>query len=710
MTLCAIGALVLSPDISLLTSIGALLLVIASWFVDPYAPLLLRIKHAWTVAAVLLSLLLVFDVANGGSVIQAAVHFLLYIVINKLFYRRTARDYLQLYVVALLMIIAATTLNPDIAFGICLVLYTLLATWAMTMLHLRACLEEQQDTPRDGVPEGRLQQLLQSRGVLGRRFFWRSSALSAAIIGAAIAFFIFFPRIGFGLFGGHSRLGLAMVGFSDEVQLGHHGTIRDNPRVVMRVITERDKLPRKPLWRGSAYDRYADGRWSQSAELRRWTVALRQKDRLFIANHAPGLPLRASPNYIRRNLLKQDIYLEPIESTILFAADRPVALELPRQLRVQRQRLKIRGAPLAELRSATRRSAGSRYLAYSSVTQPNPQTLRQAVALKRRRLQRFVQLPADLPRRVHALAERLTKDRPTLYDKVVAVQRYLQQRYRYTTTLKHREGREPIDEFLFETRAGHCEYFASAMALLLRSQGIHTRVVNGFAGGKWNDYGQFLAIRQGDAHAWIEVLFSNVGWVAFDPTPTASTALQQATTISFAERVSQLIDAIRLRWFHYVVEYDLGKQVAIGRSFLKAFRSKRTATGSQSPDRGSWRWPSIAALAIGLVALVGLLVWRRRRSAMVVPKTLAGRLYQRALSRLARAGFSKPASLTAREFARSIGTARSELAALVDNLATAYYLARYAKVEDHVPLQRAVEAIEGALSGNARAVTAKAKG
>src|SRR5699024_1231471 len=90
--------------------------------------------------------------------------------------------------------------------------------------------------------------------------------------------------------------------------------------------------------------------------------------------------------------------------------------------------------------------------------------------------------------------------------------------FQYTLDLPKTTG-EPVEDFLFNTQRGHCEYFASSAVLMLRSIGVPARMVNGFLGGTWNDVGDYLTVRQGDAHAWVEVFVPKLGWIPFDPTP-----------------------------------------------------------------------------------------------------------------------------------------------------------------------------------------------
>src|SRR5204863_9121503 len=91
-------------------------------------------------------------------------------------------------------------------------------------------------------------------------------------------------------------------------------------------------------------------------------------------------------------------------------------------------------------------------------------------------------------------------------------------KFRYTLELPSQRQKDPVAFFLFERKAGHCEYFASAMAILLREEGVPSRIVTGFRGGEWNELTGNFIVRAKDAHSWVEVYFPGVGWYAFDPT------------------------------------------------------------------------------------------------------------------------------------------------------------------------------------------------
>lgn len=133
----------------------------------------------------------------------------------------------------------------------------------------------------------------------------------------------------------------------------------------------------------------------------------------------------------------------------------------------------------------------------------------------------YLQLPASLPKRVRDLAQDITAEASGRYEKAVAVKSYLEREYSYTLKTKvPPAGRDFTDHFLFESKEGYCTHFATAMVVLLRTQGIPARYVMGFAPGeKVQGTDNFYRVTQEEAHAWVEVYFPGEGWAAFDPTP-----------------------------------------------------------------------------------------------------------------------------------------------------------------------------------------------
>ena len=691
MVLAAVATLWSSDEVGLLAKMISLAAIIASWFVDPARLPAQRWSTGWNIATIIFFVYLAVDVMYDAPVIRAGINFLLFVLVNKLFNRFTSKDYRQAYVVSFLVLVAATTLNTGISYAVCFAFYIVATVWALTLFHLRREMEENyllRHGDQGQSEKVEVERILNSRRIVGASFLAGTSLVAAGVLVSSIVVFVAFPRVGFGLFLGARRGGTTMVGFQEEVHLGQHGTIRDNPQVVMRVTFPKGK-PKRPLyWRGSVYDHYQDGTWSHAKDLAGKVRRLVLTDDIYMVMHAPGLPNQFSPAYVKRNLLEQQIYLEPLDSNVVFAADRPVALQVGRTSVGNRRLFSPALSGLGEIRALRRGQAGVIYTAWSHPPRLSQAHLSQAGAIAERdraRHARFLQVPPRMPARVRDLARKITAGKATVHDKVQAVQRYLRANYKYTTTLRHKKHLEPVDEFLFENREGHCEYFASAMALLLRYVGIHSRQVNGFVAGAWNSYGNYLAVRHGDAHAWVEVLYSNTGWVTVDPTPSGGATPTAAT--GFAGRMRHMVDAVRLRWFRYVVEYNLSKQLTLFRKVGRAFQQKGTGVSDLLKTLGQVRYVLFGVAGLALAILFWLRYGRHYWAALGRRRTLGSRahaavsVYGRLLALLARAGHDKPPGTTPLEFAAELTEYGLPGADLIQRFTLVYYGVRYGDEE-----------------------------
>src|ERR1051325_5784169 len=144
------------------------------------------------------------------------------------------------------------------------------------------------------------------------------------------------------------------------------------------------------------------------------------------------------------------------------------------------------------------------------------------------------------------------------YDEARAIESQLQSDYGYSLDMRA-SGPDPLSDFLFNVKTGHCEYFSTAMAVMLRTRGIASRVVNGFLPGEYNDAAGAYTVRQSDAHSWVEVYFPETKtWVTFDPTPAAGRA--EPVRSGVAGQLEKYAEALELMWFQYVVGYDKQEQ------------------------------------------------------------------------------------------------------------------------------------------------------
>jgi hypothetical protein len=170
-------------------------------------------------------------------------------------------------------------------------------------------------------------------------------------------------------------------------------------------------------------------------------------------------------------------------------------------------------------------------------------------------------------------------------------------------------AKNPLDHFLFESKGGHCEFYSTGMAVLLRTLGVPTRNVTGFIGGTFNRFGRYYAVRQGDAHSWVEVYLDGRGWTRFDPTPPADAAPRSDITGVLAF-VRDFVEATAQRWNRHVVGYDLKQQISLYRSMRTSYAELKQRSPILRDAIGS---PRRTLALFGGLALVGFaFVWLRR--------------------------------------------------------------------------------------------------
>jgi hypothetical protein len=223
-----------------------------------------------------------------------------------------------------------------------------------------------------------------------------------------------------------------------------------------------------------------------------------------------------------------------------------------------------------------------------------------------------LELPANLDPRIATLTREVVKrsGAKNWYDASHAVESYLRENYGYSLDLKA-GGPDPLSDFLFNVKQGHCEYFATAMAVMLRTQGIATRVVNGFLPGEYNEAAGAFTVRQSDAHSWVEVYFPQTNsWVTFDPTPPAGRVAK--TRSGLAGMLSKYSEALELMWFQYVVGYDKDEQHSLVNSLRKQLVDFQRGSVNKF-DQARVALPSLMkpiTMAIGSLAGLNAIVLR----------------------------------------------------------------------------------------------------
>jgi transglutaminase-like putative cysteine protease len=619
--------------------------LLAGWFIGG-RPWTRTFGHVVTGALILSFLVMLLRSIQSGEWLLNAIVFTLLAGVVRSWQLHTSRQQFQMVGLSFLMVIAASVTNPDISFAFFYLVYAVLLTWTLTYTHLVQRVEEAGG--ESGI-EWKASRFVSKRFLLG------SSVLALALLASSVLIFILFPRLGLGFFSAQTRRADPISGFSDSIELGHFGNLKDSGRVVLRVevVSGMEHLPPEPLWkfRGMSFEQYDGVAWSKR---RSQLTELRPgPDHSFEVSHWP----RLHSTYLPR--VEYDIYQEPLET------ENKVVFGIPRALSVSPvatrfDRFRGTGKTYFQDREGDVTFAGpsmtsTSYTVVSGIPNLSPERLRKAekdypTGITRHIRRVFTQLPPALDPRVASLAMQAAGGATNWYDTAVNVEGFLQENFGYTTEGEG-EVADPVSSFLFERRKGHCEYFATAMVIMLRSLGLPARPVNGFLGAKFNEFGNYYTVTEGMAHSWVEVFFPGWGWVTFDPTPPVERLPQGE---DFFSSVALWADSVKLQWYKWVVEYDLEKQLSVYVG-LWNLMAPREGQVSFSPDssisemrrefkkigKGLFnRTSALLALAGVLLVVSAPLAWRwwrnRRRGR---PDPLA-KLAARLRSTLRRKGLS----------------------------------------------------------------------
>ncbi len=591
----------------------------------------------------------------GGALVVALAHFAALAQALQLVDSRPRRTEFLLVALAIFQVTLAANLTDSAFFPPLLIAFTVAAVWTLVVHTLRA------EALEAGEPEAAQRAL--SRGL--QRTTLLASLCSVLL---SIALFPLLPRVRSGaLFDRGFGAATAISGFSERVELGDIGRIRLDPTRVLRITTLEGEVagPGERYWRGLAFDHF-DGR--------RWAVTPNLRSPLH-GDPEIGVDLGGPRRRGRR--VVQQIAREEVESGVLFTPGFPAAFR-GAVGRLERDANRALHAP------ATR---GKRVLYHvvAELAEPADATLAEDRAEATRDDTRLLQLP-PLDPRIEALAHELTAGQPSDAARVRAVETWLRTRGRYTDTPPAFGGdRSPLEAFLLERSEGHCEYFASAMVVLLRSAGLPARLVNGFAGGHANSLGGFIELAQSDAHTWVEVPYRKAGFVRYDPTPP-DLRLASAEALRGETGLSELASAVELWWFRNVVDFDRGHQARAVRDAWLAWHRFRKGKDPARPhdEEDPWAvvlpaaplWGIAAVILLGGAGLADLRRRRRRRRGRLPPD------YARALRLLARRGLVRGEAETARSFARVLaGRIPADAARAFRSITDAYLAERFGGAE-----------------------------
>ena len=458
----------------------------------------------------------------------------------------------------------------------------------------------------------------------------------------ALAMWIFFPRIATPFWSIPIDTSMAVSGLSDTMSPGDISSLSQSDAVAFRV--EFDGAippPRDRYWRGLVLHKF-DGR--------AWTG---YHERSFTSGALADVDVSGNP-------VKYQVTLEPTRQHWVFALDIPYLWTLENTFMGW-------GQQLASIQPIDQR------VAYEVVSYPDFSI---DASKNRRRLYRYLELPDRRNPRTAELARNMRAAAASDEAFIRSVLTKFNSEDFYYTLQPPPLGRNPIDRFLFDTRQGFCEHYASAFAVLMRAAGIPARIVLGYQGGELNKAFDYLIVRQADAHAWTEVWLDGVGWRRVDPTAAvAPERVDYGRTGAMFDGVGEawglsapsallhnLVltwDAMNAKWNEWVLGYGPENQ----NSFMEWL-------GMNNPD---WRKMmfTLIGVVIGLTLLISLLLMLRYRPP---PRDKAARLYERFVKR---SGLTLATGETPRLFAARARRESPLPAASVQTITETYLDVRY---------------------------------
>jgi len=518
---------------------------------------------------------------DRDNLVEPVLEGLLLLLGIKLLERKKYRDYMQVFLISTFLLLGSTLISLHSAFIVYFLVLVLFSTISLILLAFFS----------------RSPGLAVTREI-GVKLFLQGVLVCALAVPVSALLFLIFPRADFPLFGFLNKVGGAKSGFSDSVMLGDVSEMQEDSTVVFRA--EMRSIPEGELyWRGVELDRFDGKSWKRGT----------------------GRSVRGREEGASEEGEAQTVYLEPHGYGVryLFALDRPIS---------------IRG----DSAGFWKRPDGfwpehiNERIRYRAISDPSGFTAAGPVDLDD-----YVALPAGFSARIAELVQATIRSGG---DPVADIMDYLRSgRFSYSLAgLPVSDS--PLDDFLFEYRLGNCEYFASALAVMLRSAGIPARLIAGYRGGYYNPAGGYYLVLQKNAHVWVEA-YRDGGWLRLDPTPVSIRNPGVAYGESVFLNLRLLLDTFDYFWGKFVINYNVGRQVALWRKLRSTFTE--SIAGLHRPE--TWFKGLGACVGGGLLVLgASWSIWRFRLSR-------EARLLSRFLRRMRGRGYRKGVGEGLSEFA-----------------------------------------------------------
>lgn len=695
--------------------------------------------NATSTAAVLACVVLVIQVIRNvdQSHLLNVANVLIYLEMILMLQEKDDRTYWSLMALSLLQVVVAVALNLGLVYGLLLAVYVVAALSAMVLFYAVRATRPFLNAPvipafygTSGTPGGDQVQRLSlaidaPKAILQPTLIRHLGRMLTLIFMSTIVIFFAIPRYGDSVWHGASRDQVTTVGFTEEVQLDNIGLLLENPEQVMRVeFNSMGGAPyhvdSEPYFRGTVLTMYQGGGTWKPNRIQRYVS-----------------PLESDQDYDESNLVRQTITLQQGSHSVLFHVSPSYAVpESPGRLFVNEdtRTLGFSSDDQTERRGQFRYELGT--TAFRNGWQRDLMPAR-IVPSRRFDAEELARFREDFPNISETANDVLSELGPNAatFDRVKALEAHFRTsgRYRYSLDVNRNRDRslDPVEDFVANHRTGHCEYFAGALTLMLRSQNIPARMVVGFKGGEYNTVGNYYIVRQLHAHAWIEVYLSpdeipleewdttesreTGAWLRLDPTPGGTDVAMQGTGLPIVVTAREFVDYLQVLWDDYVLglnatrqqqmiygplmqslrmlSYELFSFDAWQNRLLRMQQFWRRLVNGQVVT-GPWL---LGSLLVSAISFSMLYRWRNRWWQPI--RRLAGRwrrrvkvkrravprcdVYARLEHVLALHGWNRPDPVTPDEFARQMHhhlSARENTASLADipaRVTQAYYRVRY---------------------------------
>lgn len=625
--------------------------------------------------------------------LMALLFLFIYLIINKISNSIQIRDEIQLIALCFFLCVCSMTISESLILSPILIVYFILFSLSLMLVTFHWDLEE---TRKAALTDSLLKSPVKWGTMRIYDLMKYNLKFLLFILPCSLLLFLFIPRFSSYHFFTNIqdiRAKPSTTGYSENVQLGSMVGLKKDRTIVMRVQPMRNdgqpfQLPSIYV-RGGSLDFYDGRQWIKSLQSKRLTDITQTN---FISFN--------KASHKKKVRIPQRIHQESSVCPYIMGINHPYAFQFakPYQLSIDYE--------ADSIRLLNPDTSNISYIAYSFMAREQGvgdeefKEKSDSHDISHSRFSRlYLQKPAKgWDSRIVNLARRITKDTTTNYEKAFRIKEYLTRNYSYSLDFMEKGLEEPIVEFLFDRKTGHCEFFATAMVVLCRAVNIPARIVNGYYSKEWNDYGNYFIIRQQDSHSWAETWFSATSWISLDSTPPAGLVRITSNPIVPAF-VQKFYDSLKFRWQKYIIDYNLSDQIRLGSRFRKIsggingtlekityqFRNLKHTRKNTAFSRILKIFITGLGIALVVVTIIAVTVKLLRKYGVKAKnnikryeysKNVIVHEYEKILQELQKTGFARPPCDTPKEFAHEVVGRNPELSQFLP-LTLRYYALRY---------------------------------